>query len=138
LAARRTRAAVGTAGDWVHINGGTADGAARNAAAFRKGLNETGYDEGQNVIVESSFHFLRSNPQRSGSKGGSIGQIACTIGIEKNSVINWIRWYLVRIVHRLPIRLPTYCSAMRESFGATSRHAPRNTHHSGRVRPNAS
>src|SRR5215470_5072204 len=34
------------------INGRAAQDAARNAAAFRKGLNETGYVEGQNVMVE--------------------------------------------------------------------------------------
>ena len=38
------------------INGRSAQDAARNAAAFRKGLNETGYVEGQNVMVE--YHWL--------------------------------------------------------------------------------
>ena len=38
------------------INGGSPDASARNASAFRKGLNETGYVEGQNVSVE--FHWL--------------------------------------------------------------------------------
>jgi putative tryptophan/tyrosine transport system substrate-binding protein len=34
------------------IRDGSADANARNVAAFRKGLNETGYVEGQNVTVE--------------------------------------------------------------------------------------
>jgi len=34
------------------VNGASADAAARNATAFRKGLNETGYVEDQNVKVE--------------------------------------------------------------------------------------
>ena len=38
------------------INGATADASAPRAAAFRKGLNETGYVEGQNVTVE--YHWL--------------------------------------------------------------------------------
>ena len=37
------------------INAGSADAAARNVAAFRKGLNET-YVEGQNVMVE--YHWV--------------------------------------------------------------------------------
>ena len=37
------------------IRDGSADANARNAAAFRKGLNETGYVEGQNVTVEYSW-----------------------------------------------------------------------------------
>ena len=32
---------------------------ARNAAAFRKGLNETGYVEGQNVMVRRSWAISR-------------------------------------------------------------------------------
>jgi len=38
------------------INGFSADASARYVAAFRKGLNETGYVEGQNVTVE--YHWL--------------------------------------------------------------------------------
>jgi putative ABC transport system substrate-binding protein len=34
------------------VNGGSADASARDAAAFRKGLGETGYVAGQNVTVE--------------------------------------------------------------------------------------
>jgi putative ABC transport system substrate-binding protein len=34
------------------VNGGAADALSRSVAAFRKGLNETGYVEGQNVTVE--------------------------------------------------------------------------------------
>jgi ABC-type uncharacterized transport system substrate-binding protein len=37
---------------------GSPDGNARNVAAFRKGLNEAGYVEGQNVTVE--YHWLES------------------------------------------------------------------------------
>ena len=38
------------------VREGSADGSARFAATFRKGLNETGYVEGQNVTVE--YHWL--------------------------------------------------------------------------------
>jgi putative ABC transport system substrate-binding protein len=38
------------------VDGGSLDASARRAAAFRKGLNETGYVEGQNVTVE--YHWL--------------------------------------------------------------------------------
>jgi putative ABC transport system substrate-binding protein len=38
------------------IRGGSADAAARTLAAFRKGLGESGYAEGQNVAVE--YHWL--------------------------------------------------------------------------------
>src|SRR5271165_7536388 len=38
------------------IRDGSADADARYAAAFRKGLRETGYVEGQNVTVE--YHWL--------------------------------------------------------------------------------
>jgi putative tryptophan/tyrosine transport system substrate-binding protein len=44
------------------INGASADTSARNAAAFRKGLNETGYVEGQNVTVE--YHWLEGQYDR--------------------------------------------------------------------------
>jgi putative ABC transport system substrate-binding protein len=38
------------------INAGSAEGAAHNGAAFRQGLNETGYVEGRNVTIE--YHWL--------------------------------------------------------------------------------
>jgi putative ABC transport system substrate-binding protein len=44
------------------VNGRSAQDAARNAAAFRKGLNETGYVEGQNVTVE--YHWLEGQYDR--------------------------------------------------------------------------
>jgi putative tryptophan/tyrosine transport system substrate-binding protein len=44
------------------INGGASDAAARNAAAFRKGLSETGHFEGQNVTVE--YHWLAGQYDR--------------------------------------------------------------------------
>jgi putative tryptophan/tyrosine transport system substrate-binding protein len=44
------------------IRDGSADANARNAAAFRKGLNEAGYVEGQNVTVE--YHWLEGQYDR--------------------------------------------------------------------------
>jgi ABC-type uncharacterized transport system substrate-binding protein len=44
------------------IRDGSADGSARFVAAFRKGLNETGYIEGQNVTVE--YHWLEGQVDR--------------------------------------------------------------------------
>src|SRR5271169_4953678 len=41
---------------------GTADSNARYVAAFRKGLNETGFVEGQNVTVE--YHWLEGQYDR--------------------------------------------------------------------------
>src|SRR5262249_14345148 len=41
------------------IRDGSAEGNARNAAGFRKGLNEAGFVEGQNVSVE--YHWLEGN-----------------------------------------------------------------------------
>ena len=44
------------------INPGSPDGSARYVAAFSKGLNETGYVEGQNVTVE--YHWLEGQYDR--------------------------------------------------------------------------
>ena len=38
------------------VNGATADNEPRNVSAFRKGLSETGFLEGQNVSVE--YHWM--------------------------------------------------------------------------------
>jgi putative ABC transport system substrate-binding protein len=44
------------------IFGGSADANARHAVAFRKGLNEAGYVDGQNVTVE--YHWLEGHNDR--------------------------------------------------------------------------
>src|SRR5262249_9812079 len=59
LAARAQQPAVPVVG---FIRDGSADANARNVAAFRKGLNETGTVEGQNVTVE--YHWLEGRHDR--------------------------------------------------------------------------
>ena len=59
LAARAEQAAVPVVG---FINLGVADASANRVAAFRKGLSEAGYAEGQNVIVE--YHWLEGHYER--------------------------------------------------------------------------
>src|SRR5262249_887248 len=59
LAARAQQAAMPVIG---FIRDGSADANARNVAAFRKGLNETGTVEGQNVTVE--YHWLEGRHDR--------------------------------------------------------------------------
>jgi putative ABC transport system substrate-binding protein len=44
------------------ISGGSADSSAARVVAFRKGLNETGYVEGQNLTVE--YHWLEGQYDR--------------------------------------------------------------------------
>jgi putative ABC transport system substrate-binding protein len=59
LAARAQQAAMPVVG---FIRDGSADANARNAAAFRKGLNDAGYVDGQNVAVE--YHWLEGHFDR--------------------------------------------------------------------------
>src|SRR6516165_12582730 len=59
LAARAQQPATPVVG---FINAGTADASTRRVAAFRKGLSEAGYAEGQNVIVE--YHWLEGHYER--------------------------------------------------------------------------
>src|SRR5262249_18532337 len=59
LTARAQQPAVPVVG---FIRDGSAEANARNAIAFRKGLNETGYVEGQNVTVE--YHWLEGRHDR--------------------------------------------------------------------------
>src|SRR5271157_5116022 len=59
LAARAQQPALPVIG---FIRDGSADANARNAVAFRKGLNEAGYIEGQNVTVE--YHWLEGQYDR--------------------------------------------------------------------------
>jgi putative ABC transport system substrate-binding protein len=59
LAARAQRMALPVVG---FLNPGTPESAAPNAAAFRKGLNETGFIEGQNVTVE--YRWLEGHYER--------------------------------------------------------------------------
>ena len=76
IARRKLLAALGAAAAWPFagraqqaampvvgfVRDGSADTSARLAAAFRKGLNETGYIEGQNVTVE--YHWLEGQYNR--------------------------------------------------------------------------
>jgi putative tryptophan/tyrosine transport system substrate-binding protein len=59
LAARAQQAAVPVIGI---VNPGSLEASASRAAAFRKGLNETGYIEGQNVTVE--YYWLEGQYNR--------------------------------------------------------------------------
>src|SRR5262245_16824469 len=59
LAARAQQPALPVVG---FVNVRSADASARNAAAFRKGLSETGYVEGRNVMVE--YHWLEGQFSR--------------------------------------------------------------------------
>jgi putative ABC transport system substrate-binding protein len=59
LAARAQQAALPVIG---FLQAGTADASERYAAAFRKGLNENGYVEGQNVTIES--HWMEGQYDR--------------------------------------------------------------------------
>jgi putative ABC transport system substrate-binding protein len=59
LAARAQQPALPVVG---FVRDGSADASARLVAAFRKGLNETGYIEGQNVTVE--YHWLEGRYDR--------------------------------------------------------------------------
>src|SRR5262245_42118108 len=59
LAARAQQPALPVIG---FIRDGSADTNARYVAAFRKGLNEAGYVEGQNVTVE--YHWLEAQYDR--------------------------------------------------------------------------
>jgi putative ABC transport system substrate-binding protein len=59
LAARAQQAAAPVVG---FVSSRSLDGSARHAAAFGKGLTETGYAEGQNVVVE--YHWLGGQNDR--------------------------------------------------------------------------
>jgi putative ABC transport system substrate-binding protein len=59
LTARAQQATMPVVG---FINAGTANASTRRIAAFRKGLSEAGYTEGQNVIVED--HWLEGHYDR--------------------------------------------------------------------------
>ena len=59
LAARAQQPAIPVVG---FINAGTADASTGRIAAFRKGLSEAGYAEGQNVTVE--YHWLEGHYDR--------------------------------------------------------------------------
>ena len=74
LAARAQQPAMPLVG---LVNGRSAQDAARNTAAFRKGLNETGYVEGQNVTVE--YQWLEGQYDRLPSLIAQLGRRVAVI-----------------------------------------------------------
>jgi putative ABC transport system substrate-binding protein len=71
LAARAQQPALPVVG---FISGGSLDSNVRNVSAFRKGLNESGYVEGQNVTIE--YDWLEGQydrlPQQRRSRSSSV------------------------------------------------------------------
>src|SRR5437867_2301636 len=61
LAARAQQPALPVVG-FVHAGSADASSAAGRATAFRKGLGESGYVEGQNVAVE--YHYIEGQYER--------------------------------------------------------------------------
>src|SRR5262245_65359850 len=80
LAARAQQAAMPIVG-LVTIR--SAQDAARSAAAFRNGLNETGYVESQNVMVE--YHWLDGRYDRLPSL---MADLVCRLLLEKKKFTN--------------------------------------------------
>jgi putative ABC transport system substrate-binding protein len=62
MAARGARAQQSALPVIGFLNGESADAATHRVAEFRKGLNETGYVEGQNVTIE--YHWLEGQYDR--------------------------------------------------------------------------
>jgi putative tryptophan/tyrosine transport system substrate-binding protein len=60
------------------INAGVADTSAGRVAAFRKGLSEAGYAEGQNVLVE--YHWLEGDYERLPAVVADNRTLVCSLG----------------------------------------------------------
>jgi putative ABC transport system substrate-binding protein len=66
-----------------YLNGTSSAAHAESLAAFRKGLNETGYDEGQNVAIEyrwAEFHYDRLPASAADLVGRKVDVIAAVGG----------------------------------------------------------
>src|SRR5437870_3615666 len=75
LAARAQQSAMPIVG---FVEGRSAEATVRQAAAFRKALSETGYVEGQNVMVE--YHWLNGQYDR---LPALMADLVCRLLLEK-------------------------------------------------------
>src|ERR1700685_268497 len=90
------------------IHAGSPTDSASRADAFRKGLSETGYMEGQNVTVE--YHWLEGHYYRAAAAGAKRrGTHLIGWGTKTNPCRRWCRLWCVAkspTAQLLPVRSP--------------------------------
>ena len=126
MAARGAGAAAGDAG-YVFLHPGASEIGARDVAAFRKGLQETGYIEGQNVTVE--YHWLEGQYGRLPAvMADAIRRPVAVIAIPGSVVAARATstWLWTELNKSLIVNS--------RHFGARRATAPRRTHHQGSQR----